>query len=152
MGAKEASYNRCIKNCDLENIYSNKLYGEVFNRGAPTKSAEFQISLEPSAVRVEETKIEASLYAKIDGYLKANAKKPAWTIEARIIAVYIVDEKDLLSDEDRQLFASRQGVITLLPYLRSVVSSLSTDIGIGPITLPIMKFFPTLHEEDGTQK
>jgi len=147
MGVDASSYNECIKNCALESIYSDKIYGEVFNRSTPTKTAEYEISLDPSAKQTNETTIEAVLETKLSGFLRAKATKPAWVIEARVVAIFSIDEKTELSDECVELFSTRQGVLTLLPYLRAAVSSLSTDIGIGPITLPLMKLFPKLHEE-----
>lgn len=146
MTTNTALYNKCIESCDLESAYTDKLYGEVFDRASPKKNAELQIKVDTSAKHKNDTTIEASLDAKLNGYLSAKAKNAAWTIEAKVIAIFTIEEECTLSDEELELFASRQGVLTLMPYLRSAVSSLSTDIGLGPITLPLMKLFPTLSE------
>jgi len=147
MTTNKTLYNECINQCDLESVYTDKLYGEVFDRSSPKKNAELQISVEPKAILTGETIIEASLEAKLGGFLSSKSKTTAWTIEAKVVAIFTMGETCKLTEEDLNLFANRQSVLTLLPYLRSAVSSLSTDIGLGPITLPLMKLFPKLSEQ-----
>ena len=146
MAADKTLYNECIKQCDLDSVYTDKLYAEVFDRSSPKKNAELQIGVESKAILSNETTIEISLEAKVDGFLNSKSKNTAWTIEAKVIAIFTMQEICKLTEENLDLFARRQGVITLLPYLRSAVSSLSTDTGLGPITLPLIKLFPKLSE------
>lgn len=146
MGTIAALYNECIKNCELVEIFTAKIYGEVFSRTKPTKNSEMQISVDPSAIRVDDNTVHTTLSAKIDGFKSAKANKASWNIEVKVVAVFSIDEQHLTSEDDLNLFANRQGVLTLMPYLRSEVSSLSSNIGLGAITLPLIKFFPTLSE------
>ncbi|PCI00678.1 MAG: hypothetical protein COB79_05350 [Zetaproteobacteria bacterium] len=71
MVTSAATYNECIKDCELENIFTDKVYGEVFSRATPTKNAELQISLEPVAKRTSEISVEVILEGKLDAYLKS---------------------------------------------------------------------------------
>ena len=137
-------YNSCIKECELLGIASNKVHAEVFNRVEPSKKSNVNISYKPrAAYDVDESIIESTLFAEIEGFPRANAKSPSWRIEVDISARFSVpcgSNDCLLSDEELKIFSMRQGLVTLLPYLRSVVSHLSSECGLGTISLPLVKF------------
>ncbi len=135
-------YNSCIKNCELLGIASDKIYVEVFNRIGPSKNSSIKISYKPRATYVEDSVIESTIDAEIEGFPRANARNPSWHIEVKVSANFSVPclDKQPLSEEELSTFATRQGLTTLLPYLRSIVSHLSSESGLGAITLPLVKF------------
>ncbi len=141
-------YNSCIKDCELTRVTTNKINAEVFKRIEPSKKSNVNISFKPRATYVDDSTIESTINAEIEGFPRANAKNPSWRIDVKVSANFSVpcESERCLSETELNTFATRQGLVTLLPYLRSVVSHISSECGLGAITLPLVKF-PMINTE-----
>jgi len=135
-------YNSCIKDCELLGIASDKINAEVFSRVDPSKNCNITISYKPHASYVEDSIIQSTLEAEIEGFPRANSKHPSWRIDVKVSAGFSMphEDKKCLSEEELITFSSRQGLSILLPHLRSIVSHVASECGLGSIILPLVKF------------
>jgi len=74
------------------------------------------------------------------------ATKPVY-VKANIIGLFHI-ESDELSDEQKEVFFKVNGVAILFPYLRGLVSELTSKGSMNPIILPTMNITVLLAELD----
>jgi preprotein translocase subunit SecB len=115
-----------------------------FFQGAPVQDAQYSISYRLDINEQDRNAAMISLGVELGD--ESLTTKPVY-VKANIIGLFHI-ESDELSDEQKEVFFKVNGVAILFPYLRGLVSELTSKGSMNPIILPTMNITALLAELD----
>ena len=125
---------------------------ELYFKVNPIKPDQKQFEMKPAFTRQirpanEDPKIHiVILECKIEG--KDDAPTP-FDLRCRFVGIFEV--KDLVSEEDKRIFAIN-ATETMFPYLRAAITNVTADALVAPFNLPIVSGATLFPEDRGNDQ
>lgn len=138
----ESRYEELISGIDIENISLSSVQFKRLGMPDPEKYPDVRISFTPDKASYKQKGDQLEVMQKIVFLLEElenGDKKPhkLFELKGEYLLSYVSVSK--MDDEMFDLFKVRNIPVNLQPYVRELVQSSMTRLGLPPFTLPVLK-------------